>query len=154
MPPRRPERPVPARRPMFNRLLVPVDLSPRNARPLRMALALARESHAQVILLHVVEQIADTPAAELSAFYRRLLRRAQRRLEVLATPFARAGIPVSTEASIGQAARDIVRTAARRKVDLLVLGSHRVRLDRPALAWGTISYKVGIFCQCPVLLVK
>ena len=59
-----------------------------------------------------------------------------------------------TEASIGQPARDIVRAAVRRKVDLLVLGSHRVRLDRPTLAWGTISYKVGIFCQCPVLLVK
>jgi nucleotide-binding universal stress UspA family protein len=83
-------RPEPSRSvtPTFNRLLVPVDLSDRNARPLQMALALARESHARVILLHVVEQLADTPPAELAAFYRRLLRRGQRRLQVLARPFA------------------------------------------------------------------
>jgi len=136
---------------MFRRLLVPVDLSDRNARPLRLALALARASRARVILLHVVEQLAATPPAELAAFYGRLLQRAQRRLEVLAKPFARAGIPVRTEVSIGQPAREIVQTATRHKVDLLVMASHRVR---PGLAWGTISYKVGIFCRCPILLIK
>jgi universal stress protein A len=139
---------------MFSRLLVPVDLSDRNARPLRLALALARASRARVILLHVVEQLAATPPAELAAFYGRLLQRAQRRLEVLANPFARAGIPVRTEVSIGQPAREIVRTATRHKVDLLVMASHRVRVNRPGLAWGTISYKVGIFCRCPILLIK
>jgi nucleotide-binding universal stress UspA family protein len=106
------------------------------------------------MLLHVVEQLADTPPADLAAFYRRLLQRAQRRLEVLAAPFARAGVPVRTEVSIGQPAREIVRTAARHKVDLLVMASHRVRLTRPVLAWGSISYKVGIFCRCPILLIK
>lgn len=153
---RRPEhsRSVTAQPPMFKRLLVPVDLSDRNARPLQMALDLARASRARVILLHVVQQLADTPPTELAAFYRRLLQRGRRRLQVLARPFTRAGIPLRTEVSIGQPAREIVRAAARHKVDLLVLASHRVRLDRPTLGWGTVSYKVGILCQCPVLLVK
>jgi len=40
------------------------------------------------------------------------------------------------------------------RVDLIVLTSHKIDLAHPAEGWGTTSYKVGILCQCPVLLVK
>jgi nucleotide-binding universal stress UspA family protein len=58
------------------------------------------------------------------------------------------------EVLIGSPAREIVRFATAKRVDLIVLGSHRIDLARPAAGWGTTSYKVGILCQCPVLLVK
>ena len=45
---------------MFKHLLVPLDLSDRNARLLRIALSLARQSGARVTLLHVVDRIAHT----------------------------------------------------------------------------------------------
>jgi Universal stress protein family len=51
-----------------------------------------------------------------------------------------------------RAAREIVRASGTRGVDLVVMGSHKVEPgDR---GWGTTSYKVGIACQCPILLVK
>lgn len=40
-----------------------------------------------------------------------------------------------------------------KRVDLLVMGSHKVK-PRPGQGWGTTSYEVGILCQCPILLVK
>jgi hypothetical protein len=39
-------------------------------------------------------------------------------------------------------------------VELIVLSSHRVDLQNPGAGWGTMSYKVGILSQCPVLIVK
>ena len=64
-------------------------------------------------------------------------------------PYAR----VRTEVCVGEPAREIIRVSLRDRVGLIVMGSHKVRPDRAA-RWGTTSYKVGIFCQCPILLVK
>ena len=51
-------------------------------------------------------------------------------------------------------AEAIVKYAAANEVDLIVLASHRVKPSRVDRDWGTMSYKVGILAQCPVLLVK
>jgi nucleotide-binding universal stress UspA family protein len=72
----------------------------------------------------------------------------------VAKRFTAREVPVDTVVCIGEPAREIVRLAAGRRTDLIVMGSHKVRAGRWATGWGTISYKVGIFCRCPVLLVK
>jgi len=139
---------------MFAHILVPIDLGDRNARALRTALELARRSRTRVTLLHVVQSVPNLPPAELSDFYARLARAATRKLESVARRFAGAGVRVRTELCVGEPAREIVRAAARRRADLVVLGSHRVRPGRPATGLGTTSYKVAIFCTCPILLVQ
>ena len=139
---------------MFKHLLVPIDLSQRNARALRTALDLARLSGASVTLFHVVYRIAEIPFDELRGFYRRLLRMSERKLSREARGFAKKGVAVSTEVVIGEPAVEIARAAAKHKADLIVIGSHRVNPTRRAAGWGTVSYKVGILCQCPILLVK
>jgi len=136
---------------MFKRLLVPIDLSDRNERTLRTALGLARQSGARVTLLHVIYRIGD---GELRAFYQRLMKASARKLDLTAKPFAARGIRVSAEALIGEPAVEIVRAAARLKADLIVMGSHKVNPRRRTRGWGTTSYKVGMLCQCPILLVK
>ena len=40
------------------------------------------------------------------------------------------------------------------QVDLTIMKSHKVDLEDRSHGWGTISYKVSILAQCPVLLVK
>ena len=54
----------------------------------------------------------------------------------------------------GKRAEQIVDFAAAHAVDLIVLASHRVNPTMVNRDWGSISYKVGILAQCPVLLVK
>jgi nucleotide-binding universal stress UspA family protein len=139
---------------MFKRILVPLDLSGRHKRALDTACGLAQLHHARVILLHVVQQIPDVAASELREFYRRLERASARRLGRIADGFTARGLPVGVTVCIGEPAREIVKTAASKKIDLIVMGSHKVTPGPPANGWGTTSYKVGIFCQCPILLVK
>ena len=139
---------------MFKHLLVPIDLSQRNARALRTALGLARQHRARVTLLHVVHRVEDTAFEEIRAFYDRLVTKAERTLGRAAAPFIKKGVKVRTEVLIGEPAVEIVRAAIRQHADLIVMGSHKVKPGRPTTGWGTTSYKVGLLCQCPILLVK
>ncbi len=139
---------------MFKHILVPIDLSDRNARALTAALELARQSRARVTLLHVIQSVQNIPPGELKGFYRELARASARKLERVARRFVARRVEVRTEIAIGEPAREIVRLAARRRADLVVMGSHKVRPGRSSAGWGTTSYKVGIFCRCPILLVK
>ncbi len=139
---------------MFKHILVPIDLSDRNARTLRTALGLATQSRARVTLLHVVHHVANIPLGEMRPFYRQLVLVSKRRLDQAARPFAAEGLAVRTEVLIGEPARQIVRLAGAQKVNLVVMGSHKIDPTRRTRSWGTTSYKVGIFCQCPILLVK
>jgi nucleotide-binding universal stress UspA family protein len=119
-----------------------------------LALALARDGPARVILVHVIQQVRGLPPGEMRAFYDRLLKTSRRKLASAAKLFAAQGITVRSKVLVGEPAREIVRTAADARADLIVMGSHRVNLKRRGLGWGTTSYKVGILCRCPILLVK
>ena len=136
---------------LFKHLLVPIDLSDRNARLLAVALSLARGG-ARVTLLHVVQRIAGTSPHEFRGFYRKLEEKSRRKLAAAARRFAAGDVPVRTMVVVGDPAREIVRSSAAYRVDLVVMGSHKVRPG--GRGWGTTSYKVGIACQCPILLVK
>lgn len=137
---------------MFKHILVPIDLSDRNRRTLRTALELARQSRARVTLLHVIQSVEKLPPGDLRGFYQKLTAVSGRKLDGAAKPFT-GRIRVRTEVCVGEPAREIIRVSLRDRVGLIVMGSHKVRPDRAA-RWGTTSYKVGIFCQCPILLVK
>jgi universal stress protein A len=54
----------------------------------------------------------------------------------------------------GRRPDQIVSFASANGVDLIVLASHRVNPSMENRDWGSISYKVSILAQCPVLLVK
>ena len=143
-----------ARGKVFGRILVPIDLSDRNARTLNLALGLGRDAGASVTLFHVVQQVPGLAAGEMRAFYDRLLKVSREKLGRAAKAFAAKGVAVRCEVCVGEPAREIVSAAARRRADLIVMGSHRIDLNRHGAGWGTTSYKVGILCRCPVLLVK
>jgi nucleotide-binding universal stress UspA family protein len=72
---------------VFQHILVPVDLSDKNARMLRIALMLAERSGARVTLLHVVQQVTLVPPEELKGFYRRLVRTVTVKLSTTRMPF-------------------------------------------------------------------
>jgi nucleotide-binding universal stress UspA family protein len=139
---------------MFRHILVPIDLSDRNTRALRTARDVATKSGARVTLLHVVQHVPNISIREMRPFYARLVAASRRKLERAAEPLAGQGLSVRSEVVIGDPAQQIVRLALARKADLVVMGSHKVDPTRRSRGWGTTSYKVGIFCQCPVLLVK
>jgi nucleotide-binding universal stress UspA family protein len=139
---------------VFQRVLVPVDFTPRSLRAARAAARIAATTRAMTTLLHVIERIDEAGPAGLETFYRKLEGAARRKLEKFAVPFAARGFPVKAEIVYGKPVAEILRYAKASRSDLIVMSSHKLTLRRAAENWGTTSYKVGILSRCPVLLIK
>ena len=138
----------------FRHILVPTDLTDRTEKALELAGQLALPGAARVTLLHVIETIQGLPLDEVRPFYERLERKARSAMDSLTTRAGDAAPAVARVIVRGRRAEEIVKYAAGNEVDLIVLASHRVKPSRVDRDWGTMSYKVGILAQCPVLLVK
>ncbi|HEX4966631.1 MAG TPA: universal stress protein [Thermoanaerobaculia bacterium] len=141
---------------MFHKILVPVDFTEKNESALRTALEIAGRGEAgtEVTLLHVIEAIEHLEEGEMADFYRSLETRAAAKLFALQERFKAAGVTVRQELQIGRRAETIVRFAEDGNMDLVILSSHKVDRDHPALGLGTLSYRIAIVVRCPVLLVK
>ena len=140
--------------PRFHHLLVPTDLTERTEKALQLANTLAGPDTSRITLVHVVETIEGLRFDELRPFYRRLEKNALTAMTRLARRVVAGGAQVESAVAYGRRAEEIVNFAAAHDVDLIVLASHRVDPSKVNRDWGTISYKVGILAQCPVLLVK
>jgi universal stress protein A len=139
---------------MFQHVLVPTDLSSKNQRTLEIGVKVASLGQGKVTLLHVIELIADTPFEEFEDFYTRLEQKAQQAMEELAAPYPVNEVHLERAIVYGDRAQEILKFAETHDVDLIVVNSHKIEPDAPTQGWGTISYKVGILAQCPVMLVK
>lgn len=135
---------------MFAHLLVPIDLSDGSRRSLQIVQTLPAS---RVTILHVIHRVPGLPTAELQPFYKRLRRQAEGVVARAAAALAASGLRVRHMVTVGEPGREILRVAAARRADLIVLGSHRLD-PRAGEGLGTTSYRVALACRCPVLLVK
>jgi universal stress protein A len=140
--------------PVFRKILVPVDVSDRHQQALDIAGRLAKQNDGEVILLHAIEVLPGLWLEEERDFYERLEQMSREHLAKVGRSLEAHQVPRREEIVYGSRAQEIVRYASEASVDLIVLSSHRIDLQDPTSGWGTVSYKVGILSQCPVLLVK
>lgn len=136
----------------FHHVLVPTDLTARTEKALELADKLTVSDTARITLMHVIETIEGMQFDELKPFYESLEQKAHATM----TRCARRVPTMRIEYAVvyGRRAEEIVKFATANDVDLIILASHRVNPSRVNRDWGTISYKVGLLAQCPVLLVK
>ncbi len=139
---------------MFRKILVPVDFTDKNDAALDSAVQIALGCDGEITLLHVVEVIEHIDFNEMSDFYRGLETRATARLFTMEETLKESGARVRHEVLFGKRAETIVRYAGEMAADLMILSSHKVDRDHPALGLGTLSYGIAIVARCPVLLVK
>lgn len=139
---------------MFQRILVPVDLSDRNDRAVATAAALALDHAGTVCLFHVIETLIGLDPEDEAEFFRQLEERARAILERHGERLQAAGVDWTSEVVYGSRAREIVRKAADMEADLVVMTSHAVDPDDPKAGWGTLSYQVAVLTDRPVLLLK
>jgi nucleotide-binding universal stress UspA family protein len=139
---------------MFKKILVPVDLTEKQQRPLEVAAELAAQAKGEVTLLHVIELIPGLSMEEERPFYDRLERMARAHFEHLVPRLGALKIAWQTEVLYGPRAATVVRHAMDWGADLIVLASHRIDLNNPVAGWGTVSYQISILSQCPVLMIK
>jgi len=144
---------------MFSKILVPLDGSERAERALAVAGQLARASHGSVILLRVVNDIADTSALLATAplpggdYVDRDEREARAYLDEIITAPSLRGVRVETRVEFGATAEVILDGAAAWNVDAIVLCSHgRTGLTRWAL--GSVAQQIVRRSAIPTVLLR
>ena len=139
---------------MYQRILVPTDLTDRTVKALDAAIGIAKNNHAHVTVLHVIETIAGAEFDEFASFYRRLEDRARTQLDHIVARAHEAQGRVEAVIVYGRRAEEVLRFVKSHDIDLIVLASHPVDPSQPYGGMGTMSYKLGILSPCSVLLVK
>jgi nucleotide-binding universal stress UspA family protein len=155
--PRRAPDAVPAGGALFTRILCAVDFSPSSLQALALAESLAKEADAELTVLHVLEPVSfvepvtmggsgappidpDAPTA------------ARRRLSGVVSSEARTFSHLSEVVTSGKPYREILREAADRRSELIVLGAHGGGLG--VAAFGSTTNHVVRDATCPVLSVR
>jgi len=139
---------------MFQRILVPLDLSEKSLKAVDVAYEFAVYSGSQVMLLHVIEIIEHVDFEELKPFYNQLEKSARKGLQDIAERFLTKNLAVDQSVVYGHRAKEIIDCAVREQVDLILMASHRIDPKQHGHESSSISYAVAILSPCPVLLVK
>jgi len=138
---------------LFERIVVPADLTERNREAVAMASRVVAPN-GSICLLHVIETIPGLSVDEEREFYEKLEQKASAFLAELGTVLEEQGVEWTAEVVYGSRARTILDEARKLGVDLIVIRSHRLDGESSAQGFGTLSYQIGILAECPVLLVK
>lgn len=139
----------------YTHILCAVDLTDDSVPVLARAKEIANLNEAHLTLMHVVEYIPVDPAGEALLpppveVERDLVAGATKRLDALADP---AGVPPSSRmVVVGSIKGEIVKVAAERGADLVVLGA-RGRHGLGALLAST-EKSVLVHAPCDVLAVR
>ena len=139
---------------MYEKILIPVDLSSANEAVFSTALNLAAPDTTDIILLHVIETLQDDEPGEMDDFYEELRADADEKMKDWAAEIAEDGFEVQAAITYGERGPEITRVAEENDVDLIVQRSHRLRREDDNPNVGTVSHQVAIFAPCSVLLVR
>lgn len=152
-PDRPPEGPV-----RFGKILCPIDFSEASIYALEHGIALAEGADAELTLLHVVEvppELNEFPLStnvDIEALRAVAEAKLLRRLRELIPEQATTYCTVEAAVQEGAAYHEILRVAAERHVDLIVMGVHgRGAID--LMVFGSNAARVVRRATCPVLIV-
>jgi nucleotide-binding universal stress UspA family protein len=143
----------------MRRILFASDLSKASAKAFATAVTLAKATHAQMTILHVL--VTFTPlvpesyigGATLDQINADARRWGQRQLARLTARAKSGGVRASGIILTGDPAEQIVRAVRTKRADLLVLGTHgRTGLNRFFV--GSVAQRVIASAPCPVVTVR
>jgi nucleotide-binding universal stress UspA family protein len=148
---------------MYKRILVAVDGSKTSQLALRQGIQLAKEQHARLRLVHVVDELnlnVETPY-QLETFWNAIRKAGERILEKEKARAVRGGIQPEAKLleiqTMGRLVRRvpefIVKEAERWSADLIVIGTHG-RRGVSHLFLGSVAEGVVRISTTPVLMVR
>jgi nucleotide-binding universal stress UspA family protein len=142
---------------MIQRILIPIDFSETSAAAADYGCELATRLGAQVTLLNVFSSgIIATPDAVFvptAAEQEALSHAAETHLQSIAAKLDRDGLSIECVALEGIPADVICVFAARRRADLIVMGTHG-RRGLTHLLLGSVAEQVLRHGPCPVLTIS
>jgi nucleotide-binding universal stress UspA family protein len=130
----------------LNRILFCTDFSENSERALDYAISATEEYDAELILLHVLEEVPG-PAKKEEA-----IARTTKQLDQLIPPEKRTTLKFRTAVRTGKPYQQIIQVAQDEKIDIVTMGVQgRGALD--LAVFGSTTYRVMQLGPCPVLAV-
>ena len=144
----------------IRRILHATDYSKASARALDEAVDLAKQNHAELLILHVIEPMSSYAAGEDfggAELYMKMeesaKQDAQRSMQKLMRKLQQAKLNAKSLLLNGTAHEQIVKAAKNRKANMIVIGTHG-RTGVSKLFMGSVAGKVISLATCPVLTVR
>lgn len=150
---------------MFNKILVPVDGSEHSDKALHYATVVAEKFNSEIILLHVFSTPMSVPIDPMigatsitpeimDAVHKaeeQILKKAQ--AKVAETKKSEKKVSVTAYLKEGNIVDEIVSTAKKEKVDLIVIGARGLSKLKEVFL-GSVSEGVTHHTHCPVMIIK
>jgi nucleotide-binding universal stress UspA family protein len=137
----------------FERLLVPTDFSDVSERAVEYAKSIAKQYGSQFLLTHVSQPI--NPIAPPEAMWideQAIQQQIEDRLEQRGAELRSEGVQARTISATGLVDAELLSTASKEKVDLIVLGTQALTgLDR--LLFGSDAEALLRRANCPVMVI-
>ena len=142
----------------LRRVLHPTDFSSASRPAFDRALAMARESRAELVLLHVIAPVIPVvgegyiPPQTYESIETAARKSAQKKLDALAARARKASGRARTLLAEGSAYERILAAARSSRVGLIVMGTHG-RSGLARLIIGSVASRVVSGASCPVMTV-
>jgi nucleotide-binding universal stress UspA family protein len=141
----------------IKRMLCPTDFSKPSFKALDVAIELAGDFSAELVLLHVLHPIAIVPSPPPVNFNVRGYQRAAevhtlKSLEKLALKGTSSRVKVKAKVLIGTAAQGIADAALKENADLIVIATHG-ETGWQRFVFGSVTEKVIRITEKPVLTI-
>jgi nucleotide-binding universal stress UspA family protein len=131
-------------------ILVPVDFSDCSIKALQYAIPFAKQFHAELSLLYVVQRYAQIP--EMARVDVESAQDGEKRLEELRRSVLNA-VPVKTFLRTGEADAEIISLAKESGIDLIIISTHG-RTGLAHVLLGSTAERIVRRAPCPVLVVR
>jgi nucleotide-binding universal stress UspA family protein len=150
---------------LVSKILVPHDGTEMSDKAFNKAVEFAKMFKAELVLLHVIEYgMEPLPTSQIfddKDLINRARRSARRQLEkgwdkmveVKTHEIESDNVDLTDECRYGSAAEQILQFAKNNKIDMIVMGSHRLKGISKIKALGSVTRKVSEIADCPVLIV-
>jgi nucleotide-binding universal stress UspA family protein len=148
---------------MAYRILVPHDGTEMSYNALEKAIDFAKALKAEIILVHVIEDISVPPTITLASgdfigeakkgIIKHLEKWWDKLAEVKMHEMEDKNVNASSRCLFGDEAERIIRFAEDNKIDLVIMGSRRLKGASKIKALGSVARKVSETVECPVLIV-
>jgi len=130
----------------LRRILYCTDFSENSERALSYAISATDEYDAELILLHVLEEIRNPSKAEAA------VATATEQLDKLIPQGTRETLKITPAVRVGKAYQQIIELAVERQIDTIVMGV-RGRGAVDLAVFGSTTYRVLQLGPCPVLAI-
>jgi len=142
----------------LKKVLVPTDFSDGARQALKYGMSFAKEYGAELVLLHVVENLTVGYASDLfpvpmAEVLQEISGYAKSELAKLGDEARARGLSVQEQVMQGKPSAEIIRFASEHEIDVIVLGTHGKGMLDQAL-FGSTTERVVRRAPCPVLTVR